>query len=207
MVAMPNRDFTIRPIRPEDYPQVRDIYESGLGTGHASYETEGPTWAKFATNKIIETVFVAVEPDDDDKILGWVAAAQASTRSVFHGVVEDSIYTHEDARGRGVSGALLDKLIQTCKDLNKWAIHSWIFPENEGSAGLHRSRGFVKVGTYHQMAKMTYGEMAGTWRDTDIYELLLPKPGKKPPAGENEAQLETGGSTESETDGDAVAHD
>jgi len=179
MVAMSNRDFTIRPIRPEDYPQVREIYESGLGTGHASYETEGPTWAKFATNKIIETVFVAVEPDDDEKVLGWVAAAQASTRSVFHGVVEDSIYTHEDARGRGVSGALLDKLIQTCKDLNKWAIHSWIFPENEGSAGLHVSRGFVKVGTYHQMAKMTYGELAGTWRDTDIYELLLPKPGKK----------------------------
>jgi len=37
MVAMSNRDFTIRPIRPEDYPQVREIYESGLGTVHASY--------------------------------------------------------------------------------------------------------------------------------------------------------------------------
>lgn len=183
MVAMPipesERDFIIRPIRPEDYPQVREIYESGLGTGHASYEQSGPTWQKFATNKIIETVFVAVEKDDDDKVLGWVAAAQASTRHVFHGVVEDSIYTHEDARGRGVSGALLDKLIETCIALNKWSIHSWIFPENTGSAGLHESRGFVKVGTYHQMALMTYGDMAGTWRDTDIYELLLPKPGQQ----------------------------
>lgn len=180
MAAMSERDFTIRPIRPEDYPQVREIYEAGLGTGHASYELEGPTWAKFSTNKIIETVFVATEREDDTKILGWVAAAQASTRSVFHGVVEDSIYTHVDARGRGVSGALLDRLIETCKALNKWSIHSWIFPENTGSARLHESRGFVKVGTYHQMAKMTYGELEGTWRDTDIYELLLPKPGEKP---------------------------
>ena len=183
MVAMPipesERDFTIRPIRPEDNPQVRDIYEAGLGTGHASYEQNGPTWQKFATNKIIETVFVAVEKHDDDRVLGWVAAAQASTRSVFHGVVEDSIYIHDDAKGRGVSGALLDKLIETCIGLNKWSIHSWIFPENTGSAGLHESRGFVKVGTYHQMALMTYGELAGTWRDTDIYELLLPKPGKQ----------------------------
>ncbi len=203
MVAMSNRDFTIRPIRPEDYPQVRAIYESGLGTGHASYETEGPTWAKFSTNKIIETVFVAVEPDDDDKVLGWVAAAQASTRSVFHGVVEDSIYIHEDARGRGVSGALLDKLIETCKDLNKWSIHSWIFPENEGSAGLHVSRGFVKVGTYHHMAKMTYGELAGTWRDTDIYELLLPKPGKKPVAADEDS--DDGAATGTDTDRDAGA--
>lgn len=75
---------------------------------------------------------------------------------------------------KGVSGALLDHLIQSCIDLHKWSIHSWIFPENEGSAGLHRSRGFEKVGTFHKMAKMTYGERQGQWRDCDIYELILP---------------------------------
>lgn len=177
-------DFVVRPIRPEDYPQVRSIYEEGLITGHASWEQYGPTWESFISSKINETVFVAVEADDDDKILGWVAAAQASTRSVFYGVVEDSIYTHPDARGRGVSKALLDKLIETCIQLHKWSIHAWIFPENTGSAGLHQSRGFEKVGTYHHMAKMTYGEMAGSWRDVDIYELLLPKHGfKDTPAG------------------------
>lgn len=57
-----------------------------------------------------------------------------------------------------------------------WSIHSWIFPENEGSARLHESRGFEKVGTLGHLAKMTYGEMAGQWRDTDIWEKLLPKP-------------------------------
>ena len=171
--------FTLRPIRPEDYPQVREIYELGLQSGHASYETEGQSWEEFRSKKIIETVFVAVDAEDDNRVLGWVSAAEASSRSVFHGVVEDSIYTHPDAQGRGVSGALLDKLIQTCIELDKWSIHSWIFPENEGSAKLHLSRGFAKVGTFHHMAKMTYGEMEGQWRDTDIYELILPKPGEK----------------------------
>ena len=123
---------------------------------------------------IMETVFVAVDAADDTKVLGWVGAAKASTRSVFHGVVEDSIYTHPDARGRGIAGALLDHLIQTCINLHKWSIHSWIFPENEGSAGLHRSRGFEKVGTFHNMAQMAYGERKGQWRDCDIYELILP---------------------------------
>lgn len=172
-------EFTIRPIRPGDYPQVREIYEMGLGSGHATYETEGPDWEEFRAKKIMEAVFVAVDASDDDRVLGWVSAAQASSRSVFHGVVEDSVYAHPDARGKGISGALLDTLIQACIDLDKWAIHSWIFPENEGSAKLHTSRGFAKVGTFHHMAKMTYGEMAGQWRDTDIYELLLPKPGEK----------------------------
>lgn len=176
---MTEKSFTIRPIRPEDYPQVRAIYELGLSTGNASYETRGQTWEQFTKAKIMETVFVAVDVADDAKVLGWVAAAKASTRSVFHGVVEDSIYIHPDARGAGVSGALLDKLIATCIALDKWSIHSWIFPENEGSAGLHQSRGFKKVGTLHHMAKMTYGEKEGEWRDSDIYELLLPKPEEK----------------------------
>lgn len=61
-----------------------------------------------------------------------------------------------------------------------WSIHSWIFPENTGSAKLHASRGFEKVATFHHLAKMPYGEMAGQWRDTDVWERLLPKPDIKP---------------------------
>ena len=179
MERMTKNGFNIRPMRPEDYTQVRAIYEMGLSTGNATYETRGQTWEEFSRGKIIETAFVAVDAENDEKILGWVAAAKASSRSVFHGVVEDSIYTHPDSRGMGVSGALLDKLIATCIELDKWSIHSWIFPENTGSAGLHISRGFEKVGTFHHMAKMTYGEKAGEWRDSDIYELLLPKPDQK----------------------------
>ena len=179
MGPMPQNGFTLRPIRPDDYPQVREIYEIGLDSGHATWEKAAPTWEEFSAKKILETVFVAVDAEDDGRVLGWVSAAKASSRSVFHGVVEVSIYTHPDARGRGISGALLDKLIETCVELDKWSIHSWIFPENEGSARLHISRGFEKVGTFHHMAKMTYGDMKGEWRDTDIYELLLPKPDQK----------------------------
>ena len=170
--------FTLRPIRPEDYPQVRAIYETGLESGHATYETQAPTWQQFSRSKILETVFVAVDVEDPDKLLGWVAAAPISSRSVFHGVVENSIYIHPDARGRGVAGALLDKLIEVCQGLHKWGIHAWVFPENEGSAALHVSRGFEKVGTFRHLAKMNYGDMAGQWRDTVAYEKLLPKPGE-----------------------------
>ncbi len=174
-----NKDYVLRPFRASDYPQMRAIYEMGLNTGHATYETQAATLEQFTQAKILPSVFVAVEADDDSKVLGWVSAAPISSRSVFHGVVEDSIYLHPDSRGRGIAGALLDKLIEVCKELHKWGIHAWIFPENEGSAGLHKSRGFTKVGTFSHLAKMTYGELAGQWRDTDVYELLLPKPDEK----------------------------
>lgn len=170
------KSFAIRPFRTEDYPQMKYIYEVGLNTGHATYENKAMPLEQFTNSKIMSTVFVAVEADDEDKVIGWVSAAPISSRSVFHGVVEDSIYIHPDGQGRGVGGALIDKLIEVCQELDKWAIHSWIFPENEGSAALHKSRGFEKVGTLSHLAKMTYGELAGEWRDTDIYEKLLPKP-------------------------------
>ncbi|AKE41766.1 Phosphinothricin acetyltransferase YwnH [Corynebacterium kutscheri] len=173
---MSDKDFVIRPLQRSDFGQVQQIYLLGLETGHATYEVEAPSWEKFSATKILETLYVAVETHDNNKVIGWVAAAPISTRSVFHGVVEDSIYIHPDARGRGVAGALLDKLIEVCQGLEKWAIHSWIFPENDGSAKLHISRGFEKVGTFSHLAKMTYGELAGQWRSTEVYEKLLPKP-------------------------------
>ena len=176
MGSMSKKSFNIRPFRTNDYPQMMHIYEEGLNTGHATYETTALSLEQFTNAKILSTVFVAVEEDDDNKVVGWVSAAPISSRSVFHGVVEDSIYVDPSAQGRGVAGALLDKLIEVCQELHKWAIHAWIFPENTGSAKLHESRGFAKVGTYSHLAKMTYGELAGQWRDTVVYEKLLPKP-------------------------------
>lgn len=172
------RSFIIRPLERGDYDQVQKIYERGLDTGHATYERLAPTWEQFSNRKIMKTAYVAVEAHDNETVLGWVTAAPVSQRDVFHGVVEDSIYIHPDAQGRGVAGALLDKLIEVCQELGKWAIHSWIFPENEGSIKLHQSRGFEKAGTFSHMAKMPYGELKGQWRDTVVWEKLLPKPEK-----------------------------
>lgn len=173
---MSKRTFSIRPIRKTDYPQIKEIYEHGLDSGHATYERHALPWEKFVAVKIMSTVYVAVEEDDEEKVLGWVSAAPINSREVFRGVVEDSVYVHPDAQGRGVAGALLDQLIKVCEEQGRWGIHAWIFPENSGSRRLHESRGFQKVGTYSHLAKMPYGELAGHWRDTEVWEKLLPKP-------------------------------
>lgn len=173
---MAERDFIIRPMTKADYPQARSIYERGLDSGHASFETKGPTWEEFAQKKLLNTCFVAVEPGNETKVLGWVSAAPASSRSVYYGVVENSVYVSEEATGRGIAGALLDRLIEVCNSEHYWSIHSWIFPENEGSKRLHESRGFERVGTMHHMGRMPYGELKGQWRNVDLYERLLDKP-------------------------------
>ncbi|HJD89887.1 MAG TPA: N-acetyltransferase family protein [Corynebacterium urealyticum] len=162
----------IRNLREEDYPEVRAILQEGMNTGEATFEAEAPEWEDFRAARLLELTFVA-EDEATGKILGWIAASPASQREVFHGVIEDSIYMSSDAKGRGVGGKLLDTLIAEATKAGRWSIHSHIFPENEGSVRLHVSRGFELVGTFHSMAKMSYGPKKDAWRDNQVYELVL----------------------------------
>lgn len=47
------KDFRIRPFTAADYPQMREIYEQGLNTGHATYETRSLTFEEFKNVKIM----------------------------------------------------------------------------------------------------------------------------------------------------------
>lgn len=157
-------------MREDDYEQVAEIQMSGMNTGHATYEGEILPWEDFLEHKLQELMFVA---DEDGTILGWVSASKASHRPVFSGVIEDSIYVSPDAAGRGVAGSLLDHLLETATAQGCWSMHSTIFPENEGSLKLHRSRGFTDIGIAHTMARMDYGPMEGRWRDIVMMEKVL----------------------------------
>lgn len=167
---MPHMTFTIRPMKEGDYPQVAAIQQAGMDTGHATYEGETVAWEDFVAHRRPTLMFVA---DEGGEILGWVTGSWYSRRVVFSGVVEDSIYVSPNAAGRGVAGALLDHLIEKATEEGCWSIHAVVFPENSGSVKLHRSRGFQEIGTAHTMAKMTYGPMAGSWRDIISFEKVL----------------------------------
>ncbi|WP_225723465.1 MULTISPECIES: GNAT family N-acetyltransferase [Corynebacterium] len=166
--------FEIRPMVERDYPQVAEILQHGLDSGLATYEVEAPQWEDFTRHRIMDLAFVA-ECSESGAILGWITATPVSHRGVFDGVVEDSVYVSPEAAGRGVAGALLDKLLESAADQGYWKLHSSIFPENKGSIKLHESRGFVHVGTFRAMAKMPHGPYEGQWRDAYTMEKIVEK--------------------------------
>ena len=145
--------------------RVLDIYRLGIATGHATFETEPPTWAAFDAGRLPAHRFVAV----DDEVLGWVACSPVSDRCVYAGVVEHSIYVHPEARGRGVGRMLLAALIKSTEDAGIWTIQSGIFPENTASLALHSAAGFRTVGTREKVARHH-----GTWRDVTLLERRSP---------------------------------
>jgi len=157
----------IRPMNPEDWAAVEATYREGIATGHATFEAEPPKWEAFDAGKLDVGRLVAV---DGDRILGWAALSAVSSRRVYRGVVEHSVYVAAAARGRGIGAALLRALIDAADDAGFWTIQSSVFPENTASLALHDRVGFRRIGTRERIALMTYGPAAGTWRDTVLLE-------------------------------------
>ncbi|QAY71709.1 N-acetyltransferase family protein [Xylanimonas protaetiae] len=161
----------VRPLAPADWPAVEAVYREGIAGGHATFEATPPTWAEFDAAKHPALRLVATTGDD---VVGWAAAGPVSSREVYRGVVEHSLYVARAARGRGVGGLLLDALVAAADDAGAWTLQSGIFPENTASLRLHATHGFRVVGRRERIGLMTYGPLAGQWRDTILVERRAP---------------------------------
>lgn len=150
---------------------VLEIYAKGIATGHATFETEPPTWIDFDAAHLPDHRFVAVDPAG--AVVGWVAASPVSARRVYSGVVEHSVYVDPAAGGRGVGRLLLDGLLTSARDGGVWTVQSGVFPENTASLALHAAAGFRVVGTRERLGRMTHGPLAGRWRDVVLLEKRL----------------------------------
>jgi L-amino acid N-acyltransferase YncA len=145
------------------WPSVREIYQAGIDTGHATFESSPPvSWAKWLEHHINELSLVALERAN---VLGWAALSSSSDRCVYAGVAENSVYVAPAAKGRGIGKQLLSALIERSEAKNFWTLQAGIFPENVASLALHKTLGFHPVGTRERLGKMQYGPFAGQWRD------------------------------------------
>ena len=154
----------IRPMQAADAAAVLAIYQAGIDTGQASFETTAPSWEAFHAGRLPDHRHVAADAVTGG-VLGWVAVSPVSSRCVYAGVVEHSVYVHPAHRGRGVGAALLDALIQSTEAAGIWTIQSGIFPENAPSLALHERAGFRVVGVRERV-----GCHFGRWRDVMLLE-------------------------------------
>jgi phosphinothricin acetyltransferase len=155
---------TIEPMAVDDWPAVRRIYEEGIESGDATLETRAPEWSAWDRAHRADCRLVA--RDADGEVQGWVALAPVSSRRVYRGVAELSIYVAADARGSGVGRALLEALIEASEAAGIWTLQAGIQAENAASLALHERHGFRRVGVRERLGR----DPSGRWRDVVLLE-------------------------------------
>jgi len=155
----------------DDWISVAKIYKAGIDTGMATFETEVPSWEQWDKQHIETCRLVA---RNKDNILGWAALSAVSSRCVYGGVAEVSVYVAQEARGNKIGEYLLRQLIDESEAEGYWTLQSGIFPENNSSIRLHEKLGFRKIGFREKI-----GQLHGVWKDNILMEKRSEKTGKK----------------------------
>jgi L-amino acid N-acyltransferase YncA len=153
----------IEPLLAEHWEAVKTIYENGIATGDATFQTAAPaTWELWDNGHISHSRFVA---KSDNKVIGWVALSPTSTRKCYKGVCELSIYIDDDYRGKGIGNLLMQAVVQSSEANGVWCLYSSTFPQNKASIALQKKFGFREIGYREKIAQHN-----GVWRDTVLLE-------------------------------------
>lgn len=173
------------PFTSEHWPGAQAIYEAGIATGKATFQTTAPSWAEWHAGHLAHSRLVAL--DEAGRVLGWAALSPVSGRCVYGGVGEVSVYVAPQAQGQGVGRELLAALVAESEAHGMWTLQAGIFPENEASIRLHEAAGFRVVGRREKI-----GQLAGVWRDTLLLERRSTVVGVSLPAPAPTAQAPRG---------------
>lgn len=147
--------ISIREMTREDWPSVASIFQEGIDMKTSTFHQEVPTYENWDYKYKQNCRLVAVA---DGKVVGWTAIQPFSSRAVFSGVGEVSIYISEAYRGHGIGGKLLSTLIRETESHGYWTLQSSIFESNIASILLHEKAGFRMVGYRERIGRDSDGQ-------------------------------------------------
>lgn len=157
-----DKSLFIRPMTSKDWNTVANIYEDGIATGIATFETNIPTYEAWDNAHLTTCRIVALK---NEQIVGWAALSPVSSRCVYGGVAEVSVYISQKHRGLGIGKLLMKQLILESESEGLWTLQSGIFPTNTGSIKLHEAVGFRYIGKRERVGKLN-----DKWVDNVLYE-------------------------------------
>ncbi|WP_433778016.1 N-acetyltransferase family protein [Flavobacterium anhuiense] len=156
----------IRKLLAEDWDQVKLIYQKGIDTGNATFQTSAPSWEDWDQSHLVSC---RIAMQEDSKVIGWAALTPVSSRCVYAGVAEVSVYVDPAHSGKGIGLNLLNELVRQSEAEGIWTLQAGIFPENAASLSIHEKAGFKILGTREKIGKQN-----GIWRDTVLLERRSP---------------------------------
>lgn len=157
-----NIAMEFKQINAENYVDVTAIYKAGIDTGMATFQLQPTAWAEWDKSHSTHSRLALYA---NNIMVGWAALSPVSSRCVYEGVAEVSVYIAANQRGKGWGKILLDKLVEESEKHNIWTLQSGIFSNNKASIQLHEKSGFRVIGYREKI-----GQLNGIWKDNIILE-------------------------------------
>jgi len=168
----------IRPAEPADLPGVLTIHADAVANGIAIWTEVAPdlaereAWlARHQEPGRLALVAVADEPEDglpEGGVLAFGSYGPYAAKDGFRHTVENSVYVHPSAQGRGLGKALLVRLLEQATADGHHVMLALIEAGNAGSIALHTKLGFEQVGLIPEV-----GVKFGRWLDLAILRRAL----------------------------------
>jgi phosphinothricin acetyltransferase len=171
---------TIRPATDADMDVIAAIYAHHVRHGLASFETEPPDAAEMRRRRadILAKGLPYLVAADGDAVLGYAYASTYRPRAAYANTVENSVYLHPEAIGRGIGQRLLAALIEVCEARGLRQMIAVVGDSaNVASIRLHEKLGFRLVGVLTNV-----GYKHGRWLDTVLLQRSLGAGADAPPA-------------------------
>jgi len=161
--------MVIRPALDRDAEAICTIYNQGIADRMATLETALRTPAErrswLAGRAPGHPVIVA---EADRVVIGWGSLNSFNPREAYDHVADFSVYVERSWRGKGVGGALLDRLIELARQIGYHKLVLAALPDNDAGVALYTRMGFSRVGVYREQ-----GQLDGRWVDVLLMEKLL----------------------------------
>ncbi len=174
----------IRDVKPEDIPQITELYNYYVLHSEATFEVEpiSQTEMERRMKWVLETAPFLVdieESEHGDILVGFAYVHPWKERKAYFRTYEDTIYLNPDYQGQGRGKTLMTELLKRVDKINQkpninnqkpiHAIIACITATNKASIAFHEQFGFEKVSHFKEV-----GTKFNTVLDVVDLELILP---------------------------------
>jgi phosphinothricin acetyltransferase len=163
-------EIRVRAATEADVPAIRDIYNYEILHGTATFDTEPKTLEdRLAWFREVQShPHVVLAAEVDGETVGWGCLQQFRPRTAYRFTTEDSVYVHQDWRGRRIGTAILERLVELARQNGFHNVIAAIAEGHPDSEALHARYGFEHVGRLRKV-----GYKFEQWLDVVFMQLTL----------------------------------
>lgn len=147
----------IRFAKPQDLPQIVEIYNQSIPNKQATADLQPVTVADrqawFDAHNPDKRPLVVAENAHGD-MLGWASLSDLYARPAYHISSEISVYVDKAAKGQGVGRVLTNYLLELAPSCGVRQVVALIFGHNQPSLTMFGKLGFEQWGKYPQVCDM-----------------------------------------------------